>query len=156
MDRKHAWILGILILAVCTLALAGESKCTASTQDCLNKMAAKLAARGWVGLELEENEKTGGLTVNRVVPYSPATEAGFREGDVLLALNGVGFAEENHEALKEIKQDMKPGTEVTYTVARKGKERDLDVTLTELPEDLLAQWIGNHMIEHATYAKAQY
>ena len=44
---------------------------------------------------------------------------------------------------------------MTYTIGRKGKERDVDATLAKLPEEVLAQWVGGHMLEHATIAQAQ-
>ena len=41
----------LLIAAV--PAVAGEEKCTAETQDCLDKMVQRFQNRGWVGIELE-------------------------------------------------------------------------------------------------------
>jgi S1-C subfamily serine protease len=149
--------IGFLALALAFVAapvLAGEGGCQGSAQDCLNQMAANLAARGWVGLELGNNEKEQ-MVVERVVPDSPAQQAGFKTGDVLLALNGIEFGEENYAAMKKIKHEMTPGREVTYTVARSGKKKDLDVTLAEMPDEILAQWIGGHMLEgHVTVASA--
>jgi len=44
---------------------------------------------------------------------------------------------------------MKPGAELTCTVSRKGSKVDLEVELGELPENVMAQWIGGYMIDHA-------
>jgi S1-C subfamily serine protease len=118
-------------------------------------MVAKIQKKGWVGIEYDKDEVNHTMTVTRVVPDSPAEAAGFREGDVLLAVNGVSFKDENKEKLHQVKAKMVPGGEITYTVKRSGQKKDLDVTLATVPEDVMAQWIGAHMLEHATVAVAQ-
>jgi len=125
-------------------------KCKASAQDCLNGMAAQFRDRGWVGIELDMNEETGVMSVTKVEPRSPAYDAGFTEGDVLVALNGVRLDEANKEKVYAAKEKMTAGTTVTYTVARDGQKKDLDVTLGQIPEAVLAKWIGRHMIEGHT------
>jgi len=153
---RRMWTIALLVLISIApaSALAGEGGCKGSTQDCLNKMAAELRDRGWVGLELDHGA-SGEMTVQRVVEDSPAAAAGFRPGDVLVAVNGVEFSEYNQEALSKIKQTMRPGKQVTYTVARDGAKRDVDVTLAKVPDQVLAAWIGGHMLEaHTTVASA--
>jgi hypothetical protein len=59
----------------------------------------------------------------------------------------------NKEALHAAKKKMKPGNTVTYTVERNGSPRDLTVVLAKVPEDVLAQWVGAHMLEHAKVAE---
>jgi len=44
---------------------------------------------------------------------------------------------------------MSPGADFTYTVSRKGSKVDLDVELGTLPDSVKAQWVGNHMMDHA-------
>jgi predicted metalloprotease with PDZ domain len=134
---------------------AGKKGCPNNTQDCLNAMAAKLQKKGWVGIEYDKDEATGVMTVTRVVPGSPAEAAGFQKGDVLLAVNGVSLEEGSKEQMHRVKQSMVPGGQVAYTVKRAGQKRTLDVTLAKVPEDVMAQWIGSHMLEHATVAVAQ-
>jgi predicted metalloprotease with PDZ domain len=137
------------------VAAGKKGGCEGSTQDCLNAMTAKLQKKGWVGIEYDKDEATHTMTVTRVVPDSPAEAAGFRKGDVLVAVNGVSFEDENKDKLHQVKKVMVPGGEITYTVKRAGGKKDLDVTLAKVPEDVMAQWIGNHMLEHATVAVAQ-
>lgn len=135
-------------LAVTFTATAGEGhKCTGSAQDCLNGRAAKLAQHGWLGLETAKND-WGGYTVEAVTPESPAADAGFRPGDVLVALNGVALEEKNHEALKQAKSQLGVGKQVRYTVKRDGQKRELTATLAPVPREVLAQWVGEHMLEH--------
>ena len=150
--RKTSLLLSLIaVVALAVPAFAGEGHtCTAPTQECLNKMAAKLKTKGWVGIEMDKSKKGGAITVTRVVPGSPAEKAGFREGDQLVALNGIELNKDmNKEALYAAKKQMKPGKEVTYTVERKGSTVDLAVVLAKVPEDVLAQWVGGHMLDHA-------
>jgi S1-C subfamily serine protease len=86
----------------------------------------------------------------RVVPGSPAEAAGIQAGDVLYALNGVPITDDNEEALQKAKKDWKPGQKVTYTIKRNGLDRQVDLTLAPMPADVLAAWIGNHMLEHVS------
>ena len=156
MRRKVLWIVAVVVVALALPATAGEEgyKCTKSTQDCLNAMAAKLKNRGWVGLQLDYDEATGAMTVKQVVPDSPAVAAGFQAGDVLFALNGAEFGADE-EAVKAAYEAMTPGNVVTYTVLRDGAKSKLEVTLGEVPSDVLAQWIGGHMLDHVTVAMAE-
>jgi len=148
---KWITVLAVAVAAMTLLALAGEGKkCMYTTQECLDHMANKMKSGGWVGLELEENEATGGYTVMKVISGSPAESAGIQPGDLLYALNGVRISEENQEALKKAKKDWKPGQSVTYTIKRNGADREVNLTLAPMPADVLARWIGQHMMEHAT------
>ena len=144
-------------LALTLSATAGEGhKCTGSAQECLNAKAAKLAQHGWLGFETEKHA-SGGYAVKAVTPQSPAYDAGFRPGDVLVALNGVALVEKNHEALKQAKSQLGVGKEVRYTVKRDGQKRELTATLAPVPQQVLAQWVGEHLLEHhvtATLAQA--
>ncbi|HEV8336308.1 MAG TPA: PDZ domain-containing protein [Candidatus Polarisedimenticolia bacterium] len=152
--RRQTWLAMLALLVVAALpALAGHEghqKCTHTTQECLDAMASKMKNSGWVGVELEINEENYLMTVKKVVPNSPAEAAGIEVGDVLFALNGVKFAKENEEAIKQVKKDWQPGQTVTYTLKRNGLDKQVDVTLAPMPADVLAAWIGNHMMEHVS------
>jgi len=155
---RWVWVL-ILAVALAAPALAGEKKhdCTASTQDCLNKMAAKFKEKGWVGIEYDKsNDKKGDKQViSKVISGSPAEKAGLREGDVLLAINGVRFGDEDKDKWAKVKKAWKPGQTITYTLARDGKKSEVAVTLGHVPQEVMAQWIGEHMLQHATVEVAQ-
>ena len=135
-------------------ALAGESsykKCPDDTQTCLNKMVARLQGRGWLGIEYEDEKGPSLWKVTRVVPGSPAEAAGFKAGDVLVSVNGIGFARNTDtrcvtcEGTKDI---WKPGRKITYVVRRKANSVKLTPTLAALPSDVMAQMIGMHMLQH--------
>ena len=147
----------VLIVAVFTLAgtaFAGErhAKCTEDTQVCLDRLTAKLKAKGWLGVELDKTD-SGFYKVSAVTADSPASAAGFRAGDVLVALNGVRISKDNKEALAKAKKGLAPGKAATYTVKRSGAKQQLAVTLGQMPGEMIAEWIGQHMVEnHAVVA----
>jgi predicted metalloprotease with PDZ domain len=151
MKRRLGLAFQLMLAVAAPLALAGGDhyKCTKSTQECLNMMADELKAKGWLGIEIDHNEDSHLMTVKRVVVGGPAEKAGFAVGDVLVAVNGVKYADGNKEAMMGIKKAMVPGKQVTYTVTRAGASRTLTATLAEVPEEVLAGWIGNHMLMHA-------
>jgi S1-C subfamily serine protease len=117
-------------------------------------MVQHFQSRGWVGIELDSDD-TGVLTVTKVEPDSPAEAAGLKQGDVLLALNGIRFSEENKEAMKGAQAKMTIGATVTYTVDRAGRNMDMDITLGSIPDTVMAKWIGRHMIDHASITVAE-
>jgi membrane-associated protease RseP (regulator of RpoE activity) len=125
---------------------SSKEKCPYTTQDCLNHMAARLKASGWIGIEYEPAEG-GTITVQKVVPGSPAEKAGVQPGDILFSINGVEIRNENNEALKKI--DRRPGQTLHYVVKRNGVAKPIDIVLGQWPADLLAKYIGEHMLEHA-------
>ena len=150
MNRLIGVLTVVMMMAMSAPAMAGEAgKCSASTQDCLNHMAKNLKNRGWVGIEMDDKSGTGMMIITKVIDGSPAQNAGFEIGDALVAVNGVAFSDENEKQIKDIQYSMIPGADFTYTVSRKGSKVDLDVELGELPDNVKAQWIGNHMVDHA-------
>jgi S1-C subfamily serine protease len=150
MKKTIGGMMAVMIMVMAVPAMAGESsKCSASTQDCLNHMAKNLRKRGWVGIEMDDRGGIDEMVITKVIEGSPAEEAGFRVGDTLAAVNGVAFREENQQQLKDIQYSMRPGADFTYTVSRKGSNVDLEVQLGELPQSVMAQWIGGHMMDHA-------
>jgi len=154
--RTAALVLWLAAPPLAAFALAGETgkegsykKCDYSTQECLNAMNAKMKAAGWVGIEYEADEATGRVVVQRVVPGSPAEKAGLQEDDILVAMNGIYIKQENEKSLTEIRKTWKPGKTVQYTIQREGQAKKIDIVLGEWPADLLARYIGQHMLDHA-------
>ena len=155
--KRISWLIAsALVLAIgAPVAMAGEyGECTAGTQECLDKMAQKLENKGWIGVEL--NNESGQLVISKVVAESPAEEAGLKEGDILFAVAGVEYNEENQEKLGEIRKDMTPGKSFTFTILKNGKkEKEVNIVLGNLPDDVLAQWVGAHMMDHASTEQAE-
>jgi len=101
---------------------------------------AELAAKGWLGLKTEK-DASGAYTVSSVAPNSPAAQAGFRAGDVLVAYNGVALTDANKDAVKKAKAGCAVGTKVAYTVRRGNAEQTLTATLAPVPDAVLAEWM---------------
>jgi C-terminal processing protease CtpA/Prc len=148
----------VLALAAAVPAFSGDHKgykCTVATQECLDQMVSKLKNRGWTGIEFDDSKGPASFRVTRVVAGSPAEAAGFQPDDVLVSINGIRYSEGNMEKIKEAWGDTKPGQSVSYVVARGGIEKTLTVTLGQLPSDVMAQWVGMHMLEHASTTVAE-
>ena len=127
---------------------AGEhgKKCDKPVQDCLNSMVVELKSTGFIGIEFKEN-KDGSLTIKKVIEGTPAEKAGIQAGDVFVSINGLQFNKKNHEAISKFK---KPGKEVTCVIKRGGSERSIKMVLAPMPADVMAKYIGEHMLLHAT------
>jgi C-terminal processing protease CtpA/Prc len=150
--------MGLLLAGgLVSAAFAGGAgyKCTKTTDECLNAMVGDMKTRGWIGCELDKDE-TGALVVKRVVAGTPAEAAGIQVGDQFIAMNGIKLGDEkNMEALYAAKKSQKVGSEIRYTVSRKGAVKEVAVKLAPVPEDVLAQWVGQHMLEHSNTAIAR-
>jgi Do/DeqQ family serine protease len=70
-----------------------------------------------------------GLLVGSVQPGSAADRAGLRQGDVVLSFNGVDVNEPN--TFRNRVASTPPGTEVTLTIMRDGREQTVRATLGE-------------------------
>jgi C-terminal processing protease CtpA/Prc len=141
----------VVVSLAASLAFAGDKsmKCSYATQDCLNLMADKMKSSGFVGVELDNKDMTEGYLVKKVFAETPAQAAGLEVGDIMYALNGVVISEANKEQLSRARADWKPGQTVVYTIKRNGADREVSLTLTSVPADIMARWIGEHMLEHA-------
>ncbi len=75
-----------------------------------------------------------GLVVDYVVPDSPAAAAGMQQNDILKMLNDQILMEPAQ--LRKLLQSFSEGTNVTFTVLRKGQEQKITVKLTkkEMPK----------------------
>ena len=141
---------GLVLVFGASLAFAGGAKCAERhTQADYSKMAEKMAAKGWLGIETEKSAD-GGYAVTSIATGSPAERAGFRTGDVLVAINGARLGEDNKEAVAKAKANLAPGKEVTYTIRRAGAEKTVTAKLTSVPREVLASWVGEHVLEHTT------
>jgi serine protease Do len=83
---------------------------------------------GFLGLATEA-QPGGGLRVTKVGSKSPAEEAGIKEGDVLLKLNGAVL--ENRGQLQAMLKEMSAGDELVLETERGGKPKSLTLELGE-------------------------
>lgn len=160
--KRSSWLAASLIAAFALPAFAGHSgyHCKEDAQTCLNHMTAKMKNRGWLGVEFEGDEKKGPgyMEIRRVVQGSPAEAAGFQVGDVMVSVNGAKFADNTEEkcvTCEVTKENWAPGVKAQYVVKRGGREVSLSPTLAVMPSDVMAQMVGQHMIEHAATEVAE-
>jgi S1-C subfamily serine protease len=141
MKRTIPLLVLALSLALASAAVAGGEKCAHDAKVAAAKTRkAELAAHGWLGIKTEK-DAAGAYRVTAVTANSPAAQAGFRTGDVLLALNGVALTDANHEAVHKAKGECAVGKQVTYKVRRDGAEKTITATLAPVPDAVLAQWL---------------
>jgi C-terminal processing protease CtpA/Prc len=145
--------LGILALLAAVPVLGGPGdKCEASTQECLNQLAADLRHKGLVGVDGEWDDMAGGFRVKSYISGTNARSAGVRLGDIVVAINGVPLRDE--AATKADRKNRAPGSEVSLTLLRDGKKKKMRVTLSAMTEAQVASYVGWHMLDHAMIAQA--
>ena len=98
--------------------------------------------RGWLGVAVQTLTpavaKAFGLTgqprgalITDITPNSPAARSGLAKGDVILEMNGEPVSDSRALSLKI--SMLSPGTAVRLKVSRNGQEREVSVSLGELP-----------------------
>ena len=152
---RKTWLLLVAVTAILVApsVFAGdESKkgqqCPNEVEECVRAMKEQFSERGWVGINMEASEEAGGVVLTWVSPNSPAEEAGLKKGDLLTSLNGVPYDEANEEKLKQEYKAFRPGRMATFGIERDGKGQDITVTLEPMPEEILAKWIGEHVLHY--------
>lgn len=90
--------------------------------------------RSWLGLEVQplllHGEESEGVLVAGALPGSPAEEAGFESGDLLLAIDGVPLTVRHAEEMPIFNQfiaDLPRGAAVAARVRRGEEEHDLEL-----------------------------
>ncbi len=99
--------------------------------------------RGWLGIliqdvtrELAESfgmDKPIGALVARVLPDSPAEDAGIKVGDVIVNFNGKEVS--SSSALPPMVGSTKVDDRVKVKIIREGKSKTIKVKISELPDD---------------------
>jgi serine protease Do len=77
--------------------------------------------------------QSNGVLIGDVTPDSPAARAGLRKGDVVLELNGEPV-NDNRQLSLRIAQ-IAPGTSAKLKIWRDGKSQDVNVPLSEWPDE---------------------
>ncbi|MFQ5526521.1 MAG: PDZ domain-containing protein [Thermoanaerobaculia bacterium] len=127
-----------------------KKKCSADAEECITTMVKKLSERGWIGIEWDDESEETVLT--HIVANSPAEAAGLQKGDTLRVFNGVPMSAGEEAVWTEAKKSLVPDKTITLTVERNGVAKKFEVKLVPLPRHVMAQWIGNHVIEHHVIA----
>ncbi|HEY9254566.1 MAG TPA: S41 family peptidase [Stenotrophomonas sp.] len=93
-----------------------------------------------IGVELLQ-QKDNTLKVISPIDETPAARAGIRAGDTIIAIDGKPIA--TIEAMEPLRG--KPGTKVTLTVIREGRDKPFDVTVTR--ETIRVASVRSRMLE---------
>ena len=112
--------------------------------DLANKVAQQIIKNGkathaYLGVSLEDGgatvngETRAGAKITKVGAGSPAANAGLREGDVILAVDGHAVGES--AALMGYVRQFSAGDQVKFTVARGSNKMEVTVKLVERPDD---------------------
>jgi serine protease Do len=103
-------------------------------------------ARGWLGVQIQNltpdlaaslgaaNEK--GAIVANVIENSPAEQAGFRQGDVILSLNGSPI-DDNRDLTRKV-AGLLAGDRAQFVVLREGSRQNLTAQIAKRDEAQLA------------------
>ena len=75
-------------------------------------------------------KETKGVGIAQVQPGSAADRAGLRKGDVITSFNGVEMTDPN--VFRNLVASTAPGTDVTLTIIRDGREQQIPAKLGEL------------------------
>lgn len=106
--------------------------------------------RGWLGVVIQDITPdlaksfnvtvTDGVLVSETQENSPAKEAGFERGDIVIEYDGKAIRDVNH--LRNLVAQTEIGKKVKTKVLREGKEKELFVKIGEQPADLFAAGPG--------------
>jgi serine protease Do len=103
-------------------------------------------SRGWLGVQIQNltpdlaaslgvgNEK--GAIVANVIENSPAEKAGFKQGDVVLSLNGAAI-DDNRDLTRKV-ASLLAGDRATFVVLREGMRTNLTALIAKRDEAQLA------------------
>ena len=81
----------------------------------------------WLGVYMVEDEEQEGAQVSHVYPTSPAARAGFREGDVILSVNGEQV--QSAPDVIALVEEAEPGSQAEFVVRRNDQEIELTAKL---------------------------
>jgi len=121
--------------ALCCLLAFGlmcSNLTAAHAQD--EKQPTTKPVRGWLGCKLKPNEDAAGIVVAEVIAKSPADAAGIKEEDVITKLDGKSI--EDIQAFVTRMRQTKPGDQLKFTVMRDKSEKEITVTLGDVPKEL--------------------
>ena len=128
----------LLALASIAPAFAGGAACrsqsSASTASSDASCHGKSANAAWAGAWLQRSP-SGQIVVADVAKRSPASKAGLKSGDILLAVNGYDLSDSKQAAMCASSAECEVGSTISYTVKRGESTKKLKLKLEQMPAD---------------------
>ncbi len=104
-------------------------------QDYMFAGASAMPSRAMLGIRLgDDRQAKDGASVQGVTPGGPASDAGLKVGDVIIAIDGQSLRAKDKSsavALVEHMRTVKPGDKVKVEYLRDGKSHSADITTEE-------------------------
>jgi len=139
-------IASLLLTAISAIsAIAGEDlpRCPASREDCEKKIREAMTGKMYLGVIFYDTEK--GILIKSVVSESPAEEAGLRQGDLIVKVNGQNCADGNVKLFKKLVGKAQEKGVVRIRVKRNGSHVDTEAKLTQITETQIQRVVAAHM-----------
>jgi S1-C subfamily serine protease len=97
--------------------------------------AIEKAGPGFLGVQVRVGPTGNGIEVVKLIEGCPAEKAGLKAGDLITQLDGeaVGGVQEFVKSISS----RKAGDKVKLQISRDGKTDEINVTLGEVPKDLI-------------------
>ncbi len=111
------------------VAAIGDPNTAFYNPDAFAQFVRRTRGEDFVGVGIVIEERAGQVVITEVFEDSPASEAGLRGGDVILAVDGAPAA---GKPLDQVSQMIRgsEGTSVVLTIRRTGQEAQLAITIT--------------------------
>jgi S1-C subfamily serine protease len=125
------------VVGILTAPPGGSPSGLATPIDVAVDVAAQLhatgeALHGWLGVTGGDADDPTGALVYEVAPDSPAAEAGLRQGDVIVAIDGSDVRDMSR--LTSLVRERLPGDTVPVDVIRDGDHMEVECELASGPE----------------------
>jgi len=111
------------------VAAIGDPNTAFYNPDAFAQFVRRTRGEDFVGVGVVIEERSGQVVITEVLEDSPASEAGLRGGDVIIAVDGAPAA---GKPLDQVSQMIRgsEGTSVVLTIRRAGQDPQLTVTIT--------------------------
>ena len=143
--RVRFWLPLVLVLVAATPVAAAEPPCPLDIATCVARFQL-MRERPWMGVGVDR-DSLGTYHIVSVTPGTPAEAAGIKPGDLLQSIANKAPAD-----WFAGRASWKTGDRGRLVVLRDGHQRTLEMEYRVIPEDVLANIIGTHIIEgHLAY-----
>jgi predicted metalloprotease with PDZ domain len=142
--QRRILILATLIFAALTVS-AGEElpRCQSTKAECETRIREMMSGKKYLGVIFYDTEK--GILIKAVVPDSPAEDAGLRQGDLIVKVNGQNCADGNVKLFKKLVDKARAKGVLAIRVKRNGSYVDTEARLTQITETQIERIVAAHI-----------